>query len=121
MPKIAKTQQYGNDLKRIYRFTLRRFGPTVALETKHQVEEAEQRLADGLLPDKADPDYHSDRFSFISICNSQKLFYERSGDTIYMVTAGYDRRNWKEHLKALESYADQQIARARKRSKEGPA
>lgn len=121
MLEIVKTEQYKNDLKRIYRFTLRRFGPTVALETKRQVDEAEQRLADGLLPDKTDPDYHSGRFSFVSIRNSQKLFYERSGDTIYMVTAGYARRNWKDHLKALESYADQQIARAKHKDKEGPA
>lgn len=117
MAEIVRTEQYKDDIKRIYRVTLRKFGPIVALETKRQVDEAEERLADGWLPDKTDPDYHSGRFSFVSIRNNQKLFYERSGDTVYMVTAGHARRDWKVHLKGLESYVDEQIARARNRGK----
>lgn len=120
MAEIVRTEQYKSDLKRIYRVTVRKFGSGVAMETKRQVDEAEQRLADGWLPDISDPVHSSGRFSFVSIRNSQKLFYERDGDTGYMITAGYDRRNWKEHLRALESYADQQIARARLRGKRGP-
>lgn len=111
MPKIIKTEQYAEDLEKIYRYTYKTFGLQTARKTKQQIDQAERQLSKGTAPSKFDPKHHSPRFHFISIRNSQKIFFEPYKDRIYLVTAGHDRRNWKIILADLEDYADQQIAK----------
>ncbi len=117
MPRIIKTQRYENDLKRIYRHTFRQFGLTVVQETKRQIDELEAKLEAGNAFIRHDDEYHAKRFSYLSIRNRQKVFFEVVDDTIYLVTAGYDRRDWKKHLKDLESYADEQVSKISKSKK----
>ena len=99
---------------KIYKNTLRDFGYNTAQKTIQQIQAAEHRLASDHFQGKFDPEHHSDRFFFVTIRNPQKLFFERASDTIFLITAGYDGRDWKALLKGLEKYADQQIARSRK-------
>lgn len=111
MVKLYFTQRYKRDLLRIYKISLRDFGYATAQETMRQIREVEDRLRQGWQIGKVDPDYHSHRFRFVSIRNSQKIFFHKEGDAIYMLTAGHDRRDWKTLLKGLERYADEQIAK----------
>jgi len=110
MAKLYFTERYKRDLLRIYKVSLRDFGYETAQRTMQQIQEVENRLQQDQPIGKTDPDYHSHRFRFVSIRNRQKIFFEKDGDVVYMVTAGYDRRNWKILLKGLEKYADEQIA-----------
>lgn len=117
MPRLYYTYQYIGDLKKIYKISLRRFGLHTAQKTIQQIKDVEEQLKNNHTIGKIDPNYHSERFRFITIKNSQKIFFEYINNTIFMVTAGYDRRDWKTLLKDLEAYADQQISIAKKQEK----
>nr|VFJ68718.1 MAG: Plasmid stabilization system protein ParE [Candidatus Kentron sp. DK] len=114
MAKLYFTERYKRDLLRIYKTSLRDFGYGTAQKTMRQIRAVEARLREDELIGKTDPEHHSHRFSFVSIRNSQKLFFEKDGDVIYMVTAGHDHRNWKVLLKGLERYTDEQISKRKR-------
>ena len=110
MTKLYYTEQYKRDLLRIYKISLRDFGYDTAMKTMRQIKEVEKNLREDRPAGKIDPQHHSARFHFTSIRNSQKIFYERTDDCVFMITAGYAARDWKNLLHGLEDYADQQIA-----------
>ena len=115
MAQLYYTQQYERDLLRVYKTSLRNFGYRTARETMRQIEDVENKLRQDRPVGKIDAVHHSHRFQFVSIRNSQKIFFERDGDSVYMVTVGYARRDWKHLLADLEDYADQHIKRAQQR------
>ena len=114
MRKIYKTPEARRQYKRIFKETAKRFGRRVALETMYQLTEAEEKLADGTVFARHDPDYHSERFKQITIKNSQTLFFEIIDDDIIIVAAGWSGRNWKDRLEEMQPYIDRQIEKLKR-------
>lgn len=84
------------------------------METMRQLDEAEHKLATETAFVRRDTDHRSDRFEFVTIKNSQTIFFERIGDDIVIVAAGWSGRNWKERLEEMQPYIDQQINKLHK-------
>jgi plasmid stabilization system protein ParE len=115
MRKIYKTPEVERQYKRIFKETIKRFGESVALETMHQLESAERQLANDTAYTKHDPEYRSERFEYISIPNSQTLFFEEIGNDIVIVAAGWSGRNWKDRLEEMQPYIDAQLKNLKKK------
>jgi hypothetical protein len=109
MRKIYKTPEVERQYKRIFKETAKRFGKRVALETMHQLTEAEKKLATDEIYAKHDSEYHSERFEYITIKNSQILFFERINDDIIIIAAGWSGRQWKDRLDEMQPYIDKQL------------
>ena len=80
MPEILYTPRYEDDLVRIYKYSARKWGRSVAERTLKQIAEVEQAaLAD---PDfgKMDAQYYSAVFRHAIVKNSQTVFFHRLGD-----------------------------------------
>ena len=112
---IYKTPRAVDDFIRIVEYSYERFGMDTALETYRQLEEVEQRLSDNSDLGTLDPHHHSERFRYIQIDNRQKIFFERIGKDVVIVMAGGDTRNWKNILREMAPYIDQQIAALKER------
>ena len=69
MRKIYKTPEVELQYKRIFKESAKRFGKSVAFETMRQLMQAEEKLAQDLAFSKHDPNYHSERFEYITIPN----------------------------------------------------
>jgi len=109
MRKIYKTPQVEQQYKRIFKETAKRFGRRVARETMTQLRDAEEKLAKDKAFAKLNEKCFSERFEYLSIENSQVLFFERIGEDIVIVAAGWSGRNWKERLEDMQPYIDRQI------------
>ena len=114
MPKIYKTPEVERQYKRIFKETAKRFGKRVAMETMQQLIEVENNLAKETAVSKINADFYSDRFEYITIPNSQILFFERINNDIVIVAAGWSGRNWKERLEEMQPYIDRQIEKLRR-------
>lgn len=102
MPDILYTPRYDDDLVRIYKYSVRRWGKPVAIRTMDQISEVEQQaLVD---PDfgKLDTLYHSSIYRYATIPNSQTVFFHRLDDDVVMITAGYKGRAWNLLLQRIE-------------------
>ena len=78
MPEILYTPRYEDDLVRIYKYSARKWGRSVAKRTLKQIAEVEQAaLAD---PDfgKTDARYHSPVFRHATVKNNQTVFFHHS-------------------------------------------
>ena len=117
MNKVYKTPEVERQYIRIFKETAKKFGRSVALETMRQFQEAEDKLARGSAFPKHDPDYHSQRFEYITIQNSQTLFFERLENDIVIVAVGWSGRNWKERLEEMQLYIDRQLEKFKKLNK----
>lgn len=117
MNKVYKTPEVERQYKRIFKETAKKFGRSVALETMRQLQEAEEKLAKDYAYTKRDPEYHSERFEYVTIQNSQTIFFERLDDDIIIVAAGWSGRNWKDRLEEMQPYVDRQLEKL-KRSKQ---
>lgn len=109
MRKIYKTPEVELQYKRIFKETAKRFGQNVAIETLQQLTEAEEMLSKDEAFSKHDPVYHSERFEYVTIPNSQILFFERIKDDIVIVAAGWSGRDWKARLEEMQPYIDRQV------------
>lgn len=114
MNKVYKTPEVERQYIRIFKETAKKFGRSVALETMRQLQEAEEKLAADTAFTKHDPDYHSQRFEYMTIQNSQTLFFERLGNNIIIVAVGWSGRNWKERLEEMQPYIDRQMEKLKK-------
>ena len=102
MPEILYTPRYEDDLVRIYKYSARKWGKSVAERTLKQIAEVEQAaLAD---PDfgKTGAQYHSPVFRHVTVKNNQTVFFHRLGDDIVMITAGYSGRAWNRIIKRIK-------------------
>jgi|AntRauTorckE6833_2_1112554.scaffolds.fasta_scaffold08819_3 hypothetical protein len=114
MRKIYKTPEVERQYKRVFKETAKRFGKRVALETMRQLKEAEEKLAKDAAYTRHDPEDHSKRFEYITIQNSQTLFFEYINDGIIIVAAGWSGRNWKDRLEEMQPYIDRQLEKFKK-------
>lgn len=114
MRTIYKTPEVELQYKRIFKETAKRFGKSVALETMNQLTEAEKKLATDKAFSKKDGEYHSERFEYIIIENSQILFFERINDDIVIVAAGWSGRDWKARLEEMQPYIDRQVEKLKR-------
>ncbi len=102
MPDILYTPRYDDDLVRIYKYSVRRWGKSVAMQTMVQISEVEQKaLADPNFG-KFDSLYHSPIYRYATISNSQTVFFHRLDDNVVMITAGYKGRAWNILLQRIE-------------------
>ena len=102
MPDIFYTPRYEDDLVRIYKYSVRKWGRPVAKRTLEQIEEVEQKaLADPSFG-KVDEQYHSPIYRYATIRNSQTVFFYRLGEDVAMITAGYSGRAWHRILQRIE-------------------
>jgi phosphoribosylformylglycinamidine (FGAM) synthase-like amidotransferase family enzyme len=79
-----------------------------------QLQEAEDKLAKGSAFPKQDSDYHSQRFEYITIQNSQTIFFERMENDIIIVAVGWSGRNWKARLDEMQPYIDRQLEKLKR-------
>lgn len=114
MRKIYKTPEVEQQYKRIFKETAKRFGKLVALETMSQLTEAEEKLAKDIAYARHDPEHHSERFEYITISNSQILFFERIDGNIIIVAAGWSGRQWKARLEEMQPYIDRQVEKLKR-------
>lgn len=114
MRKIYKTPEVELQYKRIFKEIAKRFSKTVAFETMRQFIEAENKLATDEAFSKRDPKYHSERFEYVTIENSQTLFFERIDNDIVIVAAGWSGRDWKSRLEEMQPYIDRQVDKVKK-------
>lgn len=112
MVDVYRTPEVEKQYKRIFKDSAKRFGLATARETRQQIIEAEKKLARETANIRRDPKHHSERFEYVSVKNSQKIFFERIGDDIVIVAAGYSGRKWKDRLEEMEAHIDRQIALA---------
>lgn len=113
---IYKTPEVELQYKRIFKKTAKRFGRNVALDTMNQLTEAEEKLANDAVFARHDSKYHSERFEYITIENSQTLFFERINDNIVIVAAGWAGRDWKARLEEMQPYIDRQVEKLKRSS-----
>lgn len=110
MAKIYKTDRFIADLKRIYRRSFEEFGFLVAEETREKFEKIESLLIEYPELGQPDPEFHSGRFRHLNV-RTHKVFYEIIDGDVYLVTAGWSGRNWKEIFKDLEALIDQELGK----------
>ena len=109
MGEIFRTSVYKADLRKIYAFSLRRFGAHVADETMRQIQAVEQSALSDPNFGKIDGKYYSEIFRYKTIRNRQTLFFHPLGDDVVMITAGYCGREWRATLSKLEDEIHEQI------------
>ena len=103
MPEILYTPRYEDDLVRIYKYSARKWGRSVAERTLKQIAEVEQAaLADPDFGKKMDAQYYSPVFRHAIVKNSQTVFFHRLGDDVVMIAAGYSGRAWRRIMQRVE-------------------
>ena len=102
MPEIFYTPRYEDDLVRIYKYSARKWGSSVAERTLKQIAEVEQAALANPDFGKTDAQYHSPVFRHVTVKNNQTVFFHRLGDDIVMITAGYSGRGWQRIMQRIK-------------------